>query len=259
MLILSVLSSFTGWGFFILISISLYPQFYTNYQLGHVKGFSPDFTFLSLSGFTFYFLHCTWGYFDPTKISGSVNIQDFCYSAHSFVLIVLLVAQCLYYDKQFFKNLQTWVKVYLSAAWTVSLTFCLLEVLGCLPVKGLNLNGCLLFGYLKVSGAFIKYFPQAMKNYTRKSTAGWNIMTTLIELFAWVLSNIQIVLEIFNTGEYESLNVPKICLGFVTILFDLVFVIQHYTLYKCYPEVMKPLIPKHKANLKSENDISVQM
>lgn len=259
MLTISILSSFAGWGFFILISISLYPQFYTNYQLGNVKGISPDFTFISLSGFTFYFLHCTWGYFDPSKVSGSVNIQDFCYSAHSFVLILLFAVQCLHYDKQFFKNLQNWVKVYLIAAWIVSLTFCLLEVLFCFSLKGINLNGCLLFGYLKVSCAVIKYFPQAMKNYKRKSTLGWNIMTTLIELFAWILSNLQVVLEILNTCEYENLNVPKICLGFVTILFDLVFVIQHYALYRYCPEIIKALIPKHRENLKSENDISVQM
>ena len=53
---ISTLSNIIGWGYFVSWSISLYPQFWTNYKLDHVEGYSAEFNSLNLLGFQAYLL-----------------------------------------------------------------------------------------------------------------------------------------------------------------------------------------------------------
>lgn len=79
-----------------------------------------------------------------------------------------------------------------------------------------------------------KYVPQAWLNYKRQSTVGWNILTILLDLAGGILSLLQLVLDSSLQNDWSGItgNPVKLLLGNVTIIFDLVFVVQHYILYR---------------------------
>lgn len=87
-----------------------------------------------------------------------------------------------------------------------------------------------------------KYVPQAWLNYKRQSTAGWNILTILLDLNGGILSLIQLVLDSSLQNDWSGItgNPVKLLLGNVTIFFDVIFVVQHYILYQDSSDAKKP-------------------
>ena len=235
---LSILSQLVGWIYFFAWSISFYPQFWVNHRLNSIEGYSLDFGFLNLSGFLAYFLYSLWGFLDPSIIPGIVDIQDIAFAGHAFTLTFCLLVQCYTIDKHFFATIKRWVKIFVLVAWGISLIICPLELAGLFPHSGANFNGCLWLGYLKVLITLMKYFPQAIKNYMRQSTQGWSIANVLLDFTGGSLSILQIFIDGADTGDWNvfgnggSFNIAKFCLGFTSIVFDIVFMIQHYILYK---------------------------
>jgi cystinosin len=235
---LSIFSQVIGWTYFLAWSISFYPQFWTNYKLGNIKGYSKEFGFLNLSGFLAYFLYSLWGFLNPSIIPGIVDIQDIAFAGHAFVTTLALIIQCNFYEKTFFAVLKNWVKIFLAVAWTISLVICPMELAGSFPHAGKNFNGCLWLGYLKVTITLMKYFPQAIKNYMRKSTEGWSIANVLLDFIGGSLSILQIFVDGANTGDWNvfgqggSFNIAKFCIGLTAMIFDIVFMLQHYVFYR---------------------------
>lgn len=80
----------------------------------------------------------------------------------------------------------------------------------------------------------VKYLPQAWLNYKLKSTEGWSIDQILLDLIGGVLSLVQLVLDCSLQGDWSGItgNAIKLLLGNITIVSDLIFVIQHYVLYR---------------------------
>jgi cystinosin len=86
---------------------------------------------------------------------------------------------------------------------------------------------------IKVVLTTIKYTPQAVMNYRRKSTAGFSIWAILLDLSGGVLSLAQLQLDSSLQTDRSGIigNASKLMLGNVTVLFDFVFIFQHYCLY----------------------------
>ena len=80
----------------------------------------------------------------------------------------------------------------------------------------------------------MKYIPQARANYQRKSTVGWSINQILLDVIGGVLSIAQLVIDSSLQSDWSGLtgNPVKLGLGNVSIIFDIVFMVQHYILYK---------------------------
>lgn len=80
----------------------------------------------------------------------------------------------------------------------------------------------------------LKYIPQAWVNYKRKSTAGWSIYTILLDFSGGWLSLAQLVIDSALQNDWTGItgNPVKFGLGNITIIFDLIFFIQHYVLYR---------------------------
>lgn len=68
-------------------------------------------------------------------------------------------------------------------------------------------------------------------NYQRKSTKGWSIFNILLDLTGGVLSFTQMALEA-AFGEHVQINWVKTVLGIAVVFYDIIFVVQHYVLYK---------------------------
>ena len=77
-------------------------------------------------------------------------------------------------------------------------------------------------------------FLKAYMNYKRKSTVGWSIVNILLDFTGGSLSLIQMFLLSYNFNDWSSIfgSPTKFGLGFFSILFDIVFIVQHYVLYR---------------------------
>jgi len=86
---------------------------------------------------------------------------------------------------------------------------------------------------IKLTLTIVKYIPQVLMNYRRKSTDGWNVWNVLLDFSGGTLSTLQLVLDCVDMGDWSGIsgNWTKFGLGFVTIVFDVVFMLQHYVLY----------------------------
>ena len=90
-------------------------------------------------------------------------------------------------------------------------------------------------GYFKIVISFLKYLPQFYWNYKRKSTVGWSIMNIMLDFTGGFFSFVQMVLERIN-GPLE-INGVKLALAIICMIYDVLFMIQHYVLYR------KPPVP----------------
>ena len=78
------------------------------------------------------------------------------------------------------------------------------------------------------------------KSFRDKSTTGWSIHNVLLDFTGGSLSLLQQVLSAINTNDWTFVtgNIPKFILGFESIMFDIVFMFQHYV---CYGDNDSPL------------------
>lgn len=86
-------------------------------------------------------------------------------------------------------------------------------------------------GYFKLCISTLKYLPQMYWNYQRKSTKGWSIFNILMDLTGGSLSFLQMLLETLF-GEHVEVNIVKTVLGIAVVIYDIIFIIQHYCLYR---------------------------
>lgn len=85
----------------------------------------------------------------------------------------------------------------------------------------------------KVVITVIKYIPQVWENWRRQSTRGWNIWNVLLDLSGALGSFGQLLLDCASTGLWSKLtgDPAKLMLSNVSLVFDAVFIVQHYCLY----------------------------
>lgn len=89
-------------------------------------------------------------------------------------------------------------------------------------------------GYIKLIATFVKYIPQAWFNFKRKSTLGWSIGQILFDITGSVLSLLQLVIDASFQADWSGItgNPVKLGLAQVSMFFDLIFITQHYVLYR---------------------------
>ena len=93
-------------------------------------------------------------------------------------------------------------------------------------------------GYTKSFISFVKYAPQAYLNFRRKSTEGWSIGNVLLDFTGGTLSFLQLWVDSYaphagpNPCSSTAANIPKLLLSVESVFFDIVFLVQHYILYR---------------------------
>ena len=87
---------------------------------------------------------------------------------------------------------------------------------------------------MKLVVTVTKYIPQAWANYKRTSTEGWSISQILMDVVGGVLSIAQLVIDSSLQKDWSGItgNPVKFGLGNVSIIFDVLFMTQHYVLYR---------------------------
>jgi hypothetical protein len=89
-------------------------------------------------------------------------------------------------------------------------------------------------GYVKLLVTVVKYMPQVLFNYSRKSTVGWSINAMLLDFSGGVFSMAQLLLDAAAQHDWSGVtgNPVKLGLSNVSMTFDIVFMVQHLVLYR---------------------------
>ncbi len=95
-----------------------------------------------------------------------------------------------------------------------------------------NISMLRVAGYCKAIITFVKYMPQVYLNYVRKSTDGWSIENIILDLTGGTFSLLQQVIDTVARGQpffgEDSFNIVKFMLSIMSIVFDIIFLFQHF-------------------------------
>uniref|UniRef100_A0A3P8WVX8 Cystinosin n=1 Tax=Cynoglossus semilaevis TaxID=244447 RepID=A0A3P8WVX8_CYNSE len=237
--IVSVISQVIGWIYFLAWSVSFYPQAWENWKRKSVVGLNFDFLALNLTGFIAYSVFNI-GLLWVTDIKeqfliknpdgiNPVTANDVFFSLHAVVLCLIYICQAAVYERGGQKVSWT-AKILLLIAWT----FALVSLFVAVAKKISWLDYLYYFSYIKLAVTLIKYVPQAYMNYRRQSTEGWSIGNVLLDFTGGVLSILQMTLQSYNNDQWDLIfgDPTKFGLGLFSVVFDILFMTQHYCLYR---------------------------
>ncbi|CAH1774016.1 unnamed protein product, partial [Owenia fusiformis] len=238
-IILITVNAVIGWIYFAAWSISFYPQVYLNWSRKSVVGLNFDFLAYNLTGFLAYGFFNV-GMFWIPLVKGQyhsehprgvnpVQLNDVVFTLHAVFVTIITILQCLIYERAGQKMSKISI-VLVSGSWL----FAFIALFVTIFHKITWLQYLYYFSYIKLGVTLIKYIPQAYMNFRRKSTEGWSIGNVLLDFTGGSLSLLQMFLISYNNNDWSSIfgDPTKFGLGFFSILFDILFMIQHYCLYR---------------------------
>jgi len=239
----ALVSDIIGWAYFLAWSISFYPQVWENWVRKSVEGLSFDFLLYNITGYIGYSIFNCALYFSPVVQSQyrkqhatkdtpdpaiPVEPNDVAFALHALLITLFTIGQCFIYERGNQKNSKICLGI-VAVIW-VSIVVNLFLTIGGVTDWLWFINW---FSYVKLGITLLKYIPQAYMNFSRKSTVGWSIGNVLLDFTGGVLSFLQMFLNSFDSGDWEIFygNPTKLGLAVISILFDILFMIQHYLLY----------------------------
>ena len=191
----------------------------------------------------------------------SVQSNDVAFAFHAFVLSLIQVGQIIYYqrkrrpvsstsssstlsslsslpslpsstntvDEVMTRNILLMIhpttKYFLLSCFLVCIIYAIFVIY--------NIHNIIFLDYLymlssiKLIITIIKYIPQVLLNYTRKSTVGWNIWNVLLDFSGGMLSLLQLILDAWSMNDFTAItgNWVKFGLSFVSFFFDVSYVV----------------------------------
>lgn len=253
------ISAVIGWIYFSAWSVSFYPQVWINHGRKSVVGLSLDFQLLNMLGFTCYAIYNSALYWSPAVRAEyarhhdgdtpAVHRNDVFFSLHAAAITAVTLVQCFVHDRGEQRvSRAAMVGVAGTAAAGAAYAAAVLLAPGLAPpCPGglLGLGGCdpkglltwlswlYFLSFVKLAISLVKYIPQVMLNWRRRSTEGWNIWNVVLDLEGGVLSLAQQLLDSGVTKDWSAVtgNPVKFGLGFTSIFFDVIFLLQHYVLF----------------------------
>lgn len=236
------ISSVIGWWYFMAWAVSFLPQLYLNWVRKSVVGQSFDYVALNVLGFLCYSIYnvsfyCVGSvkqeYQKRFHSDNNVEINDVAFAVYSLVCCLWNTWQIVVYDRgnQRVNRLTiAFIAVCVSifAVWGIAVAAGLRTTYFFDPLD-------LLYGLsvVKLAVTLIKYLPQIYLNFKRKLTVGWNIWNVLLDFTGGSLSVAQELIDAGSTGDWSGIagNLIKFCLGSMSMVYDTVFMVQHYCLY----------------------------
>ncbi|KAF3652674.1 Cystinosin -like protein [Capsicum annuum] len=238
---LEVLYDTLGWIAFFSWSISFYPQVILNFKRKSVVGLNFDFVVLNLTKHSSYLIYNASMFFSSVVQKQyrekyglhemiPVAANDVAFSTHAVLLTAFTLFQIVIYDRGNQKVSKTSIGIVCVAWLTVAVC-----VFVALPSHSwLWLISC--FNTLQVVMTVIKYIPQAIMNFQRKSTIGFSIGNILLDLLGGVTNYGQMAVQSIDQNSWVNFygNIGKTLLSLVSIFFDLLFILQHYVIYPAW-------------------------
>ncbi|XP_050230947.1 cystinosin homolog [Mercurialis annua] len=257
-----------GWIAFFSWSISFYPQVILNFRRKSVVGLNFDFVVLNLTKHSSYLIYNASLYFSSAiqqqyfqKFGFGqmipVAANDVAFSIHAVLLTAVTLIQIIIYDRGNQKVSKLSIAIVCAVWLTAAICFFV-----ALPGHSW-LWLITIFNSIQVFMTVIKYIPQAIFNFMRKSTDGFSIGNILLDFVGGVTNYGQMAVQSIDQNSWVNFygNIGKTLLSVVSVFFDLLFMCQHYILYpekKAHPsrkinnEGAEPLI-KSSDEVTSEN------
>lgn len=229
-----------GWAYFLAWSVSFYPQMLLNWKRRTVQGLSIDFLYYNIYGFLCYALFNI-AFFWSEEIQRQyrerndgkdnlVRINDVFFAVHAFCLSVIVVFQSFIFKRDPTQRASRTTRylitvTFLGGIWTI---------FGASAGIYQWIDVVYYLSYVKLAVSVIKYVPQLYLNFKRKSTIGWSIHNILLDFTGGILSIAQLLLDAHLKDDWGGVlgDPVKLGLGLTAIAFDIVFLMQHYILYR---------------------------
>lgn len=238
---LVVINSIIGWIYFVAWSISFYPQVFENWRRKSVVGLNFDFLLYNITGFLVYgFFNVGMYWVDNVKDEymsqhprgiNPVQLNDVIFTLHAVFVTIITIIQCFIYDRGS-QKISKFCLTLISLAWLFIIVTLFVVIFGDNLITWLQY--LYYFSYIKLGVTIIKYIPQAWMNCQRQSTLGWSIGNVLLDFTGGSFSLLQMFLLAYNNEDWSSIfgDPTKFGLGAFSILFDILFMVQHYCLYR---------------------------
>lgn len=234
---LALFSVIVGWIYFVAWSISFYPQMYENWTRKSVVGLNFDFIALNLLGFILYSMFNV-GLWIPDiekeylsrnpRGLNPVQLNDIFFSIHAVFATLITIFQCFFYEKGEQRISRTAKSIFSFYGLILAVLLSLVYL-----QKIVWLDFLYYCSYIKLTITLIKYIPQAVMNYKRKSTVGWSIGNIFLDFTGGILSMVQMIINAYNYNDWASVfgDPTKFGLGLLSVIFDILFFLQHYVFY----------------------------
>ncbi|KAL5335104.1 PQ loop repeat-domain-containing protein [Aspergillus crustosus] len=267
-----VISRLLGWIYMVCWSASFYPQPIYNYRRKSTSGLAIDFPTINVLGFVCYTVYTGTFLYSPVirhqyaarhplAQEPTVRFNDFAFALHAVALSALVYSQ--FWPKIWGFKVSRFQRVskpiaglfwgsFVAVAVVIGIVLAKSPDDGYEPSSWAWIDVIYALSYVKLVITVIKYVPQAWVNFKRKSTHGWSIVPILLDLTGGVLSLVQLILDSAFQNDWSGItgNPIKLLLSNVTIFFDLIFILQHYVIYRDSedndkgknPDVYSPLL-----------------
>ncbi|WOL12790.1 cystinosin [Canna indica] len=238
-----------GWIAFVSWSISFYPQVILNFKRKSVVGLNFDFLVLNMTKHSSYLVYNAAMFFSPVVQKQyhekfgygemiPVAANDVAFSIHAVALTAFTLSQVFIYDRGNQKVSKTCIGI------TIII---LISALVCVVLAWPKHSWLWLisvFNTIQVVMTAIKYIPQAYMNFRRKSTVGWSIGNIILDLVGGVLNFGQMGIQSIDQGTLVNFygNIGKTLLSLEVVVFDVLFIFQHYVLYRVKDEGNLPTV-----------------
>ncbi|XP_057443353.1 cystinosin homolog [Lotus japonicus] len=235
---LEVTYTVLGWVAFVVWSCSFYPQFILNFLRKSVVGLNFNYLLLNNTKHTLYLIYNVSLYFSPAirfqyhKKYGfdqmiPVAANDVAFSTHAVLLTAVLLFQVAIYER----GNQSISKITMGIVITVWTTVAVCSFIAFQSNSWLWLIS--IFNTMQVIIAALKYIPQVIMNFMRKSTDGFSIGNVLLDFGGGMANYAQMATQSIDQNSWVNFsgNIGKVLLSLVCMFFDLLFMCQHYVLY----------------------------
>ena len=119
---------------------------------------------MNLTGFSFYAIYSSFGYFDHDPGAGNVDLNDLCFAYHAIFIVNLTSIQCIIYPRG--KNKVGYeILALISIMWVIAIAMLIINKVFfyLLKICGVYISdkwdACAVMGYMKLFISFIKYLP----------------------------------------------------------------------------------------------------
>jgi cystinosin len=253
---LELLSAFFGVTYFAAWSVSFYPQSMLNFRRKSTSGTTVDFPLINCLGFAAYLVSNTAFYYSPLiraqyaarykGLTPTVQFNDITFAAHGLILSIVTTSQYLFPRAWGFApsvgNKPSRFILGIFFGCVVGVVVVLFTVLASPERDSTHgaisswvwLDAIYAISYVKLIVTLIKYTPQVIVNYRNRSTRGWSILQILLDFSGGILSITQQSIDSYIQRDWSGItgNPVKFALGNVSMMYDLVFMTQHYVLYR---------------------------
>lgn len=247
-------SRLTGWIYVLCWSASFYPQPVLNWQRKSTHGLSIDYPTINVLGFVCYAISTSALLYSPLirqqyterhseSSEPTVRFNDLAFAIHAVIMSSLTYSQ-FWSSVWGFKVSRLQRLSRPVAGICLGTLSAVLLILLLVLTRGKDggrdaqdwawIDVVYTFGHIKLLVTFIKYMPQAWINYQRKSTDGFSIFQVVLDLCGSILSIAQLLIDASLQSDWSGVtgNPVKLGLGNAGIVFGLIFLTQHYILYR---------------------------